>query len=192
MAKIGLVSLYFAPFAAAETDTAEPTYKGGVKIGKAVRANLSVQRSTESFYADDMLTEQVDEFTSGTLALSSASLDDAAATLIYGYAPAEGEEFADTTDNKSPYGGCGYVQKLMRGGVKYYRAVVFPKVRASVSDDNAETKGANVSYQAEDISLTVFPTLGGGTWRYRKTFDTLAAAEAWIKEKLSITAAPSV
>ena len=84
-----------------------------------------------------------------------------------------------------PLGGLGYYKVLMRGGKKYFQAIVYPKVRAALGNDNAQTKSSTITFTNTQTTFTIFAA-ASGDWRLVKTFDTEAAARAYIQTTLGI------
>ena len=64
MASFGAKYPYFCPVKA-EPEDARPIYDGEpVRIGRLVKADLSITLASGQLYADDQLAESVDEFVS--------------------------------------------------------------------------------------------------------------------------------
>lgn len=161
----------------------------GVVLGRLVSANLTIQMASGELYADDELAEEVSEFASGSLAMETDDLEDEKAAEIYGCTVSEGE-VTYNKDDTAPYGALGYYKALMRKGKKYYKAFFYPRTRAALGNDNAQTRGNSVTFQTTSTTFTVFCD-DNGDWRVHETFATAAEAKAWLNEKLAISAAPS-
>ncbi len=184
MAKIGCKYPCFAPFSGAEPALALPNYSSGIVLGGLVEANLTVNLATGDQYADDKLSESVSEFSSGSLAMSINDMVYAKESVVFGSTITD-DEIADSVNDAAPYGGLAYYKALQREGVKYYEGYFYPKVRASIGNDSIKTKSNSITLQGVSISFTIFqPNVGD--WRYRKTFDTEAAAKAWVESKVSV------
>lgn len=162
----------------------------GVVLGKLVSANLTVNLASGEIYADDSLAEQLSEFSSGTIAMETDDLTDANAAEIYGCKVSDGLVTYNTGDT-APRGHLGYYKVLMRNGKKYYKAYFYPRVRASLGNDNAQTKGSSITFQTSSTTFTVFAD-DVGDWRQTETFDSAAAAKAWVDNKCSISTYYSV
>lgn len=187
-AKIGVGYLMFAPFATEPTD-ALPTYEIDklVELGRTVAANLTVNMSSGQDFANNRLTEDVNKFASGTLATEIDHMDLQTESIVYGstYDETTGT-LSDSDSDDPPYGGAAYHQLLMINGVEKFRGVFFPKVKAVVGQDNAQTRASSLTFQHSNPSFTIFkPTFG--KWRYREDFDTEAEVLAWQREMLGVT-----
>lgn len=158
----------------------------GIVIGKLVSANLTVNLASGELYADDALAEQASEFASGSLAMETDDLTDANASVIYG-ATVSNSIVTYNKDDTPPFGCLGYYKVLMRNGVKYYKGYFYPKVKAALGNDNAQTRGSSITFQTAQTTFTIFPD-ANGDWRKTKEFATAALAAAWIDELCGISA----
>lgn len=156
----------------------------GVVLGRLVSANLTVNLASGEIYADDELAEQASEFSSGSLAMETDDMSDANASVVYGATINAGEVIYNKNDS-APMGSLAYYKVLMRHGIKYYKGYYYPRVKAALGNDNAQTKGNSVSFQSTNTAFTVF-TDDNGDWRKTETFSTAAAAIAWCETKCSV------
>lgn len=166
-----------------------PCFKGkdatkGVVIGKLVSANLTVNLASGELFADDDLAEQISEFASGSLAMETDDMVDDVAAEIYDCTVSNGE-VTYNKDDTPPEGELAYYKVLMRRGVRYYKAYYYPRVRAAIGNDNAQTRGSSITFQTSNTAFTVF-TDDNGDWRKTKTFTDRAAAITYIKTKCAI------
>lgn len=166
------------PVFKAEADSA------GIVLGKLVTANLTVNLASGEMYADDSLAEQLSEFSSGSLAMETDDLTDDKAAKIYGCSVADGVVTYNAGDT-APRGSLGYYKVLMRNGVKYYKAYYYPRVRAALGNDNAQTRNNAITFQAVSTTFTIFAD-DDGDWRETKTFSTAEAAKGWLATKCSL------
>ena len=179
MAEFGAKHPCFKPASAA----------AGVVLGKLVAANLTVNLASGELYADDSLAEQLSEFSSGSIAMETDNLADTIASTIYGATVANGVVTYNKNDTP-PEGILGYYKVLMINGVKKYRAYVYPRAKASVGNDNAQTRGNSINFQTAQTSFTIFDD-SAGNWRKTKELDSEAAAIAWIDSECSVAGAGS-
>lgn len=159
----------------------------GVVLGKLVSANLTVNLVSGELYADDALAEQLSEFASGSIAMETDDITDDNAAKVYGCTIADGLVTNNVADT-APYGGLGYYKVLMRSGKKYYKAYYYPRVRAALGNDNAQTRNNSINFTTSSTTFTVFAD-DKGDWRQTKTCATAAEAKAWIDERCGIAAA---
>lgn len=186
MANFGAQYPVFAPFEGDEPAAALPTYGEAITIGKLVSATLSVTRASGELYADDGLDESVNEFASGTVAMDVNDMDDGVAAQVCGSKKDESGEVVDSVEDEAPLGGLGYIKVKLRQGKRKYKAFWYPKTKPTLGDDAATTKSNSITLGTESLSFTIMaPNVGN--WRYYKTFDTLAAAKAYIAGKVAGT-----
>jgi len=166
-----------------------PCFRGkdaanGIVLGKLVSANLTVNLASGELYADDSLAEQLSEFASGSIAMETDDLEDAKAEAIYGCKVVD-KEVVYNVEDEPPEGCLGYYKVLMRNGKKYYKGYYYPRVRAALGNDNAQTRGSSITFNTASTTFTVFAD-DSGDWRKTTTVTTADAAKAWVKSKCGI------
>lgn len=160
-----------------------PVYEGDpVRIGRLVKADLTVNLASGKLFADDGLAESVDEFSNGSIAMETDDMEDEVAAVVYGAAVADKEVHYNVGDDP-PVGGLVYIKKLMRRGKVLYKGYFYPRVKAALGSDTAQTKGDSVTFGTASTTFTVF-ACESGDWRLTEEFDTEAKALAWVQEKL--------
>ena len=140
----------------------------GVVLGKLVSANLTVNLATGELYADDILAEQASEFASGSLAMETDDMTDTVAAAVYGATVSDGAVLYKSTDS-APFGGLAYYKVVMKDGAKSWKAYHYPRTRAAVGNDNAQTKGGSIAFQTTGTTFTILEDEESGTWRETKT-----------------------
>lgn len=188
MASFGAKNPYFNTIEE-EPEGALPTYAeaGPVKIGRLVKADLTVSLASGKLYADDELAESVDEFSSGSIAMETDDMVDDVAGRVYGCEVVEKEVHYKAGDS-APLGGLAYYKVLMRRGVKLFKGFYYPRVKAVLGNDSAATKADSITFGTNSTTFTVF-RCNSDDWRITEEFATEAEALAWVKEKLTPAAA---
>lgn len=197
MATIGLSKPYYAIYSA---PSGTVTYSAGGIMGKAVEVNIEIETSEDNnLYADNTIAETDKTFTGGTLTLSTDELSQEVAKAMLGVTETPITEITGVTDEdvneliwnddqRTPYLGVGMIIKKMVGGVLKWRAVVLTKVMFNIPADAATTQGESIEWQTPELSGTIMrDDTAKRTWKTEATFTTEAQAEAYIKNKLSIT-----
>lgn len=165
-----------------------PVYEGEpVRIGRLVKADLSVTMASGKLFADDVLAESVEEFVSGSLAMETDDMEDSVASVVYGAEVADKEVHYKSGDS-APVGGLSYYKVLKRRGKTIYKGYFHPRVQAALGNDSAGTKTDNITFGTTNTSFTVFPC-ESTDWRITSEFENENEVKAWVKEKLSPTAA---
>ena len=183
MASFGAKYHVFAPFASTYTGTGTPRYDDKVTIGRLVKADLTVTLATGELYSDDVLSEQVSEFASGQIAMETDDMLDSVAAVVYGAEVASKLVTYKSTD-APPYGGLAYYKVLQRNGKRLYKGYFYPKAKAALGNDTAQTRTNSITFGTTATTFTVF-ALDDGTWRQTQEFDTETEAKAWVDEKLA-------
>ena len=132
MAQFGAKRPRFAPVATTP-EGALPTYnfEKAVTIGKLVKADLSLTNASGELYADDGLAEKIDMFASGSLALETDDKTDEVHAAIHGAAlDEETSEVTDSDADVAPRGGLAYYKVIIRNGVRIFKGVFHPLVKA--------------------------------------------------------------
>jgi len=148
-----------------------------------VKADLTVTYASGDLYADDKMQEKIDEFVSAAIAAETDELKDEDAVILYGSTLNEQKEKVDNSADSAPAGGLGYYKSLMKNRKKFYRGYYYPKVVASIGNDNAATKSSSITFSTTPITITVMEP-DTGDWRYTKEFPTAAEVRAWVDAKL--------
>lgn len=156
----------------------------GVVIGALVSANLTVTLASGQLFADDALAEEVSEFSSGNIAMETDDMEDEVAAVVYGCKVEDGEATYNKNDT-APRGGLAYYKTLMRKGKKYFKGYFYPRARASLGNDNAQTRGNSITFQTTSTAFTIAAD-DKGDWRKTHTSDTVEDVVAWINEKCAI------
>lgn len=161
-----------------------PVYKEAepVRIGRLVKADLTVNLASGKLFADDALAESVDEFSSGSIAMETDDMEDTVAAVVYGCSVEEKMVRYNVGDD-APAGGLAYFKKLMRQKKVLYKGYFYPLVKAALGNDTAQTKTDSITFGTNSTTFTVF-ACETGDWRFTEEFATEPEAVEWIKEKL--------
>ena len=198
MATIGLSKPYFAVYSATGSTV---SYANGAVMGKATEANIEIDTTEDNnLYADNAIAETDRSFAGGTLTLSTDDLSQEVAKAILGLTETAITGIEGVTDTSvkelvyddtqtTPYLGVGFIVKKKVGGAYKWRAVVLSKVMFSVPADAATTQGESIEWQVPELSATIMrDDSATHMWKREATFTTEAQAEAYIKNRLNITA----
>ena len=199
MATIGLSKPYYAAYSAAENVV---TYANGAVMGKATEANIEINTSdNNNLYGDNAIAETDRQFTSGTLTLSTTDLSQEVSKAILGLKEETLDSITGVTDEDVseliyddtqaiPYLGVGFIVKKVVNGVTMWRGIVLTKVMFSSPSAAATTQGETITWQVPSLTATIMrDDSATRMWKREATFTTEAQAEAYIKDRLSISAA---
>ena len=187
MASFGAKNPYFAKIKD-EPETGLPIYEGEpLKIGRLVKGDLALTMASGKLYADDELAESAEDFVSGSITLETDDILDEVASVIYGATVKDKRVIYNSGDNTPP-GGLAYYKKLMRRGKIVYKAYYYPRVKAALGNDTAQTKTDSITFGTSTTNLTVY-CANNGDWRHTEEFAKEDDALAWVKAQL--TSAPA-
>ena len=162
----------------------------GICLGKLVAANLTVNLASGELWADDGLAEKLDEFSNGNLAMQTDNLADEDASVIYDAKVKDGIVHYNKNDTP-PEGTLGYYKTLIVRGVRKFRAYIYPRAKAQVGSDNAETRGSSINFRTAQTAFTIFDDEDTGDWRKTKEFSSEKAARAFVAAECAIDGAGS-
>ena len=144
MASFGAKYPRFSPIKT-EPESALPQYEGPVSLGRLVKAELTITMASGKLYADDALAESVDEFSSGSVAMETDDITDESAGKVYGATVTE-KKVSYKAGDSAPMGGLAYYKVLMRNGKKLFKGFFYPRVKAVLGNDTAQTKGDSITF----------------------------------------------
>jgi len=185
MSFIGAKHPCIAPITA-EPANSLPTYGTGVVMGELIGFNTSFNFASGQLDADDDVVEQDSEFTSGTATVDTADIDDSTHALLSGATIDGSGDIEDNGNDTPPYVGIAFYRQKKKHGVRYWKGYFFPRAKASIGNENAQTKGQNINYQNPQTPFTILKAKSGA-WRIRsEDFTTEAAAQAWVETKVPV------
>lgn len=188
MAGFGAKLPYFCP-AVDEPDGAFPKYSGQpVRIGRLIKADLSVTLASGELDADDVVAESVSEFSSGSIAMETDDMVDEVAVVVYGATEEDGTVCYSVEDDP-PKGGLTYMKKLMRNKKVLYKGYFYPLVKASLGNDTAQTKGRSINFSTTTTTFTIY-ACESGAWRFTHEAKTEAEVFEWMMGRFAADAQP--
>ena len=177
MAKVGLNNFRYGILT--EDATGAASYGEAKKPARAVSCNVEITSNNAALYADDMLAESDNSFQSGTVTMGLDEDDIETMADLLGHTVTSGEIVRNANDT-APYVGLGRVVTKMVNGAYKYKVEFLHKVKFAEPSQSNTTKGANLEFGTVEIQGTV-STLENGDWSKAKSFDTKAAAIAYLE-----------
>lgn len=170
----------------AALDTATETYKDGFHCGKAVGTDITPNYNEASVYGDNELAEHIKEFKDADVNMNTTTLPIDAANTVFGHkVDVEQKEITYNAEDTANYVGYGFFANEMINNVKYFVAIVLPKVKFAEAVENYTTKGDSLEFKTPVIAGKAY-TDSKGNWKYRKVFANMQEARDWIDEKLGM------
>lgn len=193
MATIGLSKPYYAIYS---NTGASVSYTGIALLGKAVEMSMELDGTDANIlYADNGPAESAQQFSGGTLTITTDDLLPDAAAGVLGMelqtvtdestATEAPKELIFTGDQSIPYVGFGGIIKKQQSGVIKWMGFVFPKVQFAIPSVAATTQGETIEWQTQELSATIMrDDTAGHIWYRCALLDSEAAAETYIKKLL--------
>lgn len=194
MAKIGLKHPVFAPIASYNTG-AIPTYESGTVVGKAVKANITVNTIEGMLYADDALAEYDKQVQNVDISFEVDDMADMVKKTMFGYRLSTGSGYSSGllmgVNDDTVHGGFGYYKTKVVNRVKLYEARWFYDAAFNETGESVETKGDGITFQTTSIEGKALPVIGLGKDDYSETatFSDESAAISWLHNKAGISGA---
>lgn len=180
---LGMQTLDFWPIKA-EPESDHPTYETSINLGAAVKGYLTVTTASASIPGDDIVQVEDEVFTGGQLDTETTMSDLEINATLFGhtFSEADGEE-SKSSDRSKP-GGISFIEPVLRKDkTVIYRATCLRKVSAMASSEKQEAdtkKPGELSPKMNAVSFKVMED-NKQSWRVRNDFETIAAAQAFIK-----------
>ena len=189
MATIGMQYPVWAELTGESNNTL--VYGAGKVMGKAVSANLNWQKEDNELYGDDAVAETDNSITGYTLDISTTDLAEGVEAAMLGLQQVGSTDEYETTDDPTPYGGCGYIRVIKRNNTRLYKALWYPKVQFGRNSESDNTKGKTINWGTPTINgkgLAAFDDASGkAKFRKQQVFTTLTAAKAYLNGKANIS-----
>ncbi len=157
MATIGLDKLYYAPIteataASSGVQIGDETYGTPVQLAKAISADLSVELTEATLYADDGAAEIVKEFKQGTISLNVDDIGSAVAAALTGVKVDDNGVVISASENGGNPVAIGFRAKKANGKYKYFWLY---RVKFGIPATNLATKGDSITFSTPTIEGTV-------------------------------------
>ena len=191
---VGMMYPVFAQLVS-HTEGSMPTYGTGRVIQEARNATITKTYNDNPLYGDDRIVDDDNGLQSLTMTFESTGLSNDDRVMLFGETQAAvgGLTAFLESDNETPWGGFGYIRKMRENGVRKFEAWITLKIKFQEESQATNTKEGTISWGT--------PTLNGRAaalyidssdqmrYRVHQTFDTIAAAKAWINTVLNVSAA---
>ena len=167
---------------------ASNAYSGGAVLGKGMKASAAFTFDNGEIYADDTLQDTDKRFVEGKLTYSIYGMTEAGQSDILGHTPTSPNDgFTANYNDIAPFIGTGFYGLSVNNK---YKAVWYPKVQFSDSNEDMETRKKTVSYQSPTLEGTIMRD-DDGDWRQTEVFTLEVDAIAWLNAKCGISVTPS-
>lgn len=182
-APLGMKTLDFWPIKS-EEDGKHPTYDASVNLGAAVKGYLTVTTASASISGDDIVQVEDEVFTGGQLDTETTMSDLEINAKLFGHTfSAEAGEESKSSD-RAKAGGISFIEPILKKDKTIvYRATCLRKVTAMPSSEKQEADTKKAGELNPKMNAVSFKVMEDNlqSWRVRNDFETVEAAEAFIK-----------
>ena len=190
---VGMMYPVFAPLTS-HTDGSMPVYGTGFVIQEARTATVTREYANNPLYGDDRIVDDDNGMTGLTISFESTGLSDADRKGLFGEDEygTSGTSGLWVSDNETPWGGFGFIRKMRDDGVKKFEAWWTLKIKFQEESQTTSTKEGAIQWNTPTLSGRAAGLYVDSTDKQRyqlhKTFDTAAAAKAWLNSYANISA----
>lgn len=182
-APLGMKTLDFWPIKS-EEDGKHPTYDASVNLGAAVKGYLTVTTASASISGDDIVQVEDEVFTGGQLDTETTMSDLEINAKLFGHTfSAEAGEESKSSD-RAKAGGISFIEPILKKDKTIvYRATCLRKVTAMPSSEKQEADTKKAGELNPKMNAVSFKVMEDNlqSWRVRNDFETVEAAETFIK-----------
>lgn len=186
MATIGLDKLYYAQIT--EDENGNESYAAPEQLAKAMSADLSVELTEATLYADDGAAEIIKEFKQGTLSLGVDDIGPTVASILTGATIDENGVIVSTGEDGGDPVAIGFRAKKSNGKYRYFWLY---RVKFGIPATNLATKGDGITFSTPTIEGTILRRnkadgMGKHPWKAEVTEGDASVAAStitnWYKE----------
>lgn len=183
-APLGMKTLDFWPITA-EPENNHPTYGASVNLGAAVKGYLTVTTAAASIPGDDIVQVEDEVFTGGQLDTETTMSDLEINATLFGHTWSSDKGEESKSSDRSKNGGLSFIEPiLLKDKSIVYRATCLRKVSAMASSEKQEADTRKPGELSPKMNAVSFKVMEDNlqSWRVRNDFETVSAAEAFIKK----------
>ena len=150
MATIGMDSLFYSKIT--EDSSGNETYGTPVSLAKAIKADLTIELSEATLFADDGLAYMIKDFKSGTLSLGVDDIGAMAAQDLTGAVVDDNGVLISASENEGSPVAIGFRALKPNNRYRYFWLYC---VKFGVPATNLQTKGDTITFSTPTIEGTV-------------------------------------
>ena len=191
---VGMMYPVWAPLVS-HTPGSMPSYGTGRVLQEARNCNITKTYADNPLYGDDHIVDDDNGLLALAASFESTGLTDEDRVALFGEKPVfvGGITCQAEGSNETPYGGFGYIRKMRDHGVKKFEAWIILCIKYQEENQTTTTKEGQIVWntptlngRARDLEID---SSGETQFRVHYTFETPAAAKAWLNTVLNVSAA---
>ena len=171
----------------AEPSAAMPTYDGAMLLGELNQlADNPSFAEAKAAGDNNALARYIKQFTQATVDVTVLDITNEVASMVLGATIESGSTqkgLSFSGNDVAPYVGLGfYTTNLLAENVVRYKAIFYPRCKASMQGKTYDTKGDSITLSNSKLQFTASVCNKGARWKMESEFlETEAAAEAWLE-----------
>lgn len=189
--RIGMQYAVAAPIST-EVEGQAITYGSGFRVGNAVSASITWNRTDNSHYGDDAEDARDNGVTSGDIEFTNSGILATARAALLGESKVGSTDEYEMSVDATPSVGFGYVRVIRKSGVIVYEGVWLHKVQFAENTVNDNTKGETIEWGETVLNGRIFAVKDNAQMvqhiMAHQEFATLSAAIAYLNGKANIAA----
>lgn len=171
----------------AETANAMPTYDKAMLLGELNQlADNPSFAEAKAAGDNNALARYIKQFTQATVDVTVLDITNEVASMVLGATIESGSTqkgLSFSGNDVAPYVGLGfYTTNLLAENVVKYKAIFYPRCKASMQGKTYDTKGDSITLSNSKLQFTASVCNKDARWKMESEFlETEAAAEAWLE-----------
>ena len=171
----------------AEPEKAMPTYDKAMLLGELNQlADNPSFAEAKAAGDNNALARYIKQFTQATVDVTVLDITNEVASMVLGATIESGSTqkgLSFSGNDVAPYVGLGfYTTNLLAENVVKYKAIFYPRCKASMQGKTYDTKGDSITLSNSKLQFTASVCNKGARWKMESEFlETEAAAEAWLE-----------
>lgn len=171
----------------AEQANAMPTYDKAMLLGELNQlADNPSFAEAKAAGDNNALARYIKQFTQATVDVTVLDITNEVASMVLGATIESGSTqkgLSFSGNDVAPYVGLGfYTTNLLAENVVRYKAIFYPRCKASMQGKTYDTKGDSITLSNSKLQFTASVCNKGARWKMESEFlETEAAAEAWLE-----------
>lgn len=171
----------------AEPANAMPTYDKAMLLGELNQlADNPSFAEAKAAGDNNALARYIKQFTQATVDVTVLDITNEVASMVLGATIESGSTqkgLSFSGNDVAPYVGLGfYTTNLLAENVVRYKAIFYPRCKASMQGKTYDTKGDSITLSNSKLQFTASVCNKGARWKMESEFlETEAAAEAWLE-----------
>lgn len=171
----------------AEQANAMPTYDKAMLLGELNQlADNPSFAEAKAAGDNNALARYIKQFTQATVDVTVLDITNEVASMVLGATIESGSAqkgLSFSGNDVAPYVGLGfYTTNLLAENVVRYKAIFYPRCKASMQGKTYDTKGDSITLSNSKLQFTASVCNKGARWKMESEFlETETAAEAWLE-----------